>query len=141
MYAPDLARDALARRARKRPLEVAARFASAAGVMTTAEGDVHYAAGDALVTGAAGDRWPVPRARFLATYDPVAPTANGHDGTYRKRVALVHARRMEQPFAVPLSDARGTLRGGPGDWLVQYAPGDLAVVSGAIFAATYELVD
>jgi len=141
MDIPDLAHDPVARRARKRPVAVAVQFASTPGTLPTPEGDVRYDAGDALVSGKAGDRWPVPRARFLATYDPIAPTASGQDGAYRKRVALVHARRMEQPFAVTLSDDRGTLRGEAGDWLVQYAPGDLAVVDGAIFGQTYELLD
>jgi hypothetical protein len=141
MDSPDLALDPRARRARKRPVAVTVQFAAAPGVLSTSEGDVRYGTGDALVTGSAGDRWPVPRARFLATYDPIAPTAAARDGTYRKRVALVHARRMEAPFAVTLSGDRGTLRGGAGDWLVQYAPGDVAVVDDAIFRETYELLD
>jgi hypothetical protein len=139
--APDLAHDPVARRARKRPVKVDVRFAAAPGVLATGEGDVRYDAGDAIVTGAAGDTWPVPRARFVATYDAVPPTPGGAAGTYRKRVAVVHARRMDAPFAVTLSDGRGTLSGAAGDWLVEYAPGDLAVVDGAIFATTYELVD
>ena len=141
MDSQDLALDPRAWRARKRPVAVAVHFASAPGVLPTSEGDVRYAAGDALVTGNAGDRWPVPRARFLATYEPIAPTAAPGDGAYRKRVALVHARRMDAPFAVTLSGERGTLRGGAGDWLVQYAPGDVAVIDDAIFAQTYELLD
>ena len=141
MIPRDLADDPSARRARKRPVDVHVRFARKAGTMSTAEGEVRYQAGDALVTRTADDRWPVPRARFLATFDPVPPTTAPHDGTYRKKPALVHARQMQAPFDVPLSDARGTLHGGAGDWLVQYAPGDLAVVAGAIFAATYELLD
>jgi hypothetical protein len=48
---------------------------------------------------------------------------------------------MSAPFEVTLSDGRGTLRGNAGDWLVEYAPGDLAVVDAPIFAATYELLD
>jgi hypothetical protein len=141
MDATDLAHDPLARRARKRPVAVAVRFAAAPGTLATSEGDVRYDAGDALVTGSAGDRWPVPRTRFLETYEPLAPTRPGDDGGYRKRVALVRARRMEAAFAVTLSGGRGTLRGEAGDWLVQYAPGDVAVVDAAIFAATYELLD
>jgi hypothetical protein len=39
-----------------------------------------------------------------------------------------------------LPDARGTLRGDAGDWLVQYAPDDVAVVAQAIFATTYALL-
>ena len=141
MDVPDLAHDPVAQRARRRPVAVTASFARAPGVLPTAEGDVHYGAGDAIVTGKAGDRWPVPRARFLDTYEAIAPTIAPHDGAYRKRPALVRARRMDAPFAVTLSQARGTLRGDAGDWLVQYAPGDLAVVDGAIFAQTYELLD
>lgn len=141
MEAPDLARDPAARRARKRPVEVAVRFAERAGTLATGEGDVRYEQGDAIVTGAAGDCWPVPRERFLATYDAVGPTHAGDSGAYRKRAALVHARRMSGPFAVTLSADRGVLRGGAGDWLVQYSPGDLAVVDAAIFASTYELLD
>jgi hypothetical protein len=141
MDAPDLSGDPAARRARKRPVTVQVRFAAAPGTQRTVEGDVRYQYGDAIVTGAANDTWPVPRARFLATYDPVAPTREGESGVYRKRVALVRARRMDAPFEVELSDGRGTLSGGAGDWLVEYAPGDLAVVDGAIFASTYELLD
>jgi hypothetical protein len=137
----DLATDPAARRARKRPVEVTVQFAASPGVLSTREGDVRYAVGDALLTGAAGERWPVPRAHFDAAYEPVAPTRGGCDGTYRKRPALVLAKRMSETFAVDLSDARGTLRGGAGDWIVQYAPGDWAVVAGPIFAATYELLD
>ena len=141
MDAPDLAHDRFARRARKRPVQVDVRFAAAPGVLATGEGDVRYDNGDAIVTGAAGDAWPVPRARFLATYDPIPPTRAGEAGGYRKRAALVRARCMDAPFSVTLSDGRGTLSGGAGDWLVEYAPGDLAVVERAIFEATYELLD
>jgi len=141
MDPPYLAHDPGARRARKRPVQVDVRFAAGPGVLATAEGDVRYQGGDAIVTGKAGDTWPVPRARFLATYDAVPPTRSGEPGTYRKRVALVRARRMDAPFTVELSEGRGALSGGPGDWLVEYAPGDLAVVDAAIFASTYELID
>jgi hypothetical protein len=137
----DLAADPAARRARKRPVSVSVQFAAREGTLATREGDVRYAAGDALLTGLAGDRWPVPRARFDATYDPVPPTRPGFWGVYRKRPIEVRAKRMDAPFAVELSAGRGTLRGNAGDWLVQYAPDDVAVVADAIFAATYELTE
>ena len=48
---------------------------------------------------------------------------------------------MAEPFAVTLDCDRGTLRGKPGDWLVQYGPDNLSVVSGSSFSDTYELLD
>jgi hypothetical protein len=139
--APDLANDHAARRARKRAVDVDVQFATAPGVLTTREGAVRYAVGDALLTGAAGDRWPVSRAYFEAAYEPLAPLRAGADGRYRKRPVVVLAKQMSAPFAITLSDGRGTLRGGRGDWIVQYAPGDSAVVAQSIFAQTYELLD
>jgi hypothetical protein len=48
---------------------------------------------------------------------------------------------MSEAFEVTLDRDRGTLRGHAGDWLVQYAPSDLSVVSARAFALTYELLD
>ena len=138
---PDLSNDHAARRARKRVVDVQVQFAPAPGVLATREGDVRYAAGDALLTGAAGDRWPVSRAYFDVAYEPLAPVRAGSDGRYRKRPVVVLAKQMSAPFAITLPEGRGTLRGGRGDWLVQYAPGDCAVVAQKIFAVTYELLE
>jgi hypothetical protein len=138
--AVDLDADPAARRARKRPVPVSVQFAAKHGTLATREGDVRYEAGDALLTGEAGDRWPMPRARFEAAYEPVPPTRAGMWGVYRKRPIEVLAKQMPALFAIDLSDGRGTLRGSAGDWLVQYAPDDVAVVANAIFAATYELL-
>lgn len=141
MSAIDLAADPAARRARKRPVPVNVHFATQPGTLATREGEVRYAAGDALLTGESGDRWPVPRAHFDRAYEPVSPTRAGDAGVYRKRTADVLAKRMSAPFAIDLSAGRGTLRGNAGDWLVQYAPDDVAVVARAIFTATYDLLD
>ncbi len=137
----DLVDVAGARRARKRPVRVEVEFAADDGSIPTAEGEVNFVRGDALLTGAAGDRWPVPRARFVATYEAIASTPPGGAGAYRKRPADVLALRMAEAFTVSLSGGRGGLSGAAGDWLVQYAPGDQAVVAGPIFTATYELLD
>jgi hypothetical protein len=48
---------------------------------------------------------------------------------------------MTEAFDVTLDRERGTLRGRPGDWLVQYALSDFSVVSAQVFAQTYELLD
>jgi hypothetical protein len=130
-----------ARRACKRSIPVRVEFATESGTLDTREGPVGYARGDALLTGSNGERWPVPRASFDASYEPVAPMRHGKPGPYRKRPLILWAKPMAEPFAVTLDHDRGTLCGKPGDWLVQYAPDDLGVVSGSLFGDTYELLD
>lgn len=137
----DLAADRDARRARKRAVSVSVEFAERTGTLTTLEGPVAYGRGDALLTGSHGERWPVPRERFDATYDAQAPLRPGKPGRYIKRPLLVWARQLREPFDVSLDADRGTLHGEPGDWLVQYAPGDQGVVGASIFAESYELLD
>ena len=137
----DLRDDRAAHRARKRAVPLRVEFASDSGTLETREGPMSYTRGDARLIGPAGERWPMPRATFDASYEPVAPTRHGSPGLYRKRALIVWAKPMEEPFAVTLDHDRGTLRGRPGDWLVQYAPEDLSVVSGSVFSDTYELLD
>ena len=50
--------------ARKRPLEVDVRFAIQPAEIHTREGVVQAHAGDAIVTGGAGEHWRVSRAHF-----------------------------------------------------------------------------
>jgi PGDYG protein len=141
MAAFDLSNDRAARRARKRDVAMEVEFATADGTLATHEGAVSYSAGDALLRGTEGERWPVARDTFEASYAPVAPTRAGKPGRYRKRPRDVWAKPMTEPFSVTLEDDRGVLRGRPGDWLVQYAPSDLSVVDAHVFAQTYELLD
>jgi|SRR5450631_98110 hypothetical protein len=141
MISVDLREDHTARRARKLALEMQVEFAPADGTLVTREGPVTYVAGDALLTGVEGERWPVPRRRFDETYEPIAPLRPGKPGAYRKRPQVVWAKLMRETFTVELGDSRGTLRGTAGDWLLQYGPRDLSVVSTTVFAKTYELLD
>jgi PGDYG protein len=137
----DLSEDRAAHRARKLAIAMAVEFAQADGTLATREGPVQFVAGDALLTGTEGERWPVPRSRFEETYEPIAPLRPGKPGTYRKRPQVVWAKPMREAFTVELGGGRGTLHGSAGDWLLQYAPGDMSVVSGSVFAKTYELLD
>jgi PGDYG protein len=141
MSSDDLRHDRAAHRARKLAIAMAVEFAKADGMLETREGPVQYALGDALLTGTEGERWPVPRNRFDETYEPIAPLRPGKPGTYRKRPQVVWAKPMREAFIVELGGARGTLQGSAGDWLLQYAPGDMSVVSASVFAKTYELLD
>lgn len=136
----DLATDPEARAFSKQSSPVEVEIASCAGTLATLEGEVAYNGGDALVTGVAGERWPVGRARFDATYTPVPPTGPGQSGQYRRLPNRVLAKQMGDAFDVPLGE-RGSLHGEPGDWLVQYAPGDQAVVAAQIFRQTYRPAD
>jgi hypothetical protein len=131
----------MARRARKRPVAVAVEFASRAGLLKTLEGPVRYRTDDALLTGAAGERWPVERAKFDAAYELVPPATGGNFGHYCKRPLTVWARQMSEPFSVRVGYAADALRGQPGDWLLQYASDDYGIISAALFAQTYELGD
>ena len=129
------------RRVRKKQVEVTVAFAAAAGAIDTPEGRVHVRPGDALVTGHAGDRWRVPAAQFPLRYHPVPPLAAGSAGRYRSRPLAAQAARMAEPFEVTLADGVSRLQGEPGEWLLDYGDGSLAVVSAAAFAHTYELID
>lgn len=127
------------RRARKRRLPVQVRFASGAGEVETLEGMVSYEAASAIVTGSAGEQWPVERSRFEDSYEPVAESRMGQAGEYISRQKFVTAIALPAPCTFTLSSGRGRLAGRQGDWLVQYDSGDIGVVARDIFASTYEL--
>ncbi|HEY6482432.1 MAG TPA: PGDYG domain-containing protein [Steroidobacteraceae bacterium] len=127
--------------ARKLAKEIQVRFASSDSPVHTAEGVVHAKPGDAIITGTSGEHWRVSSAHFPSKYEPVPPTRCGDPGTYRSKRYRILALPMEQPFEVILADGVSRLSGRPGDWLVDYGDGSLGIVSPAIFATTYEIVD
>ena len=122
----------------KRPLPVTVEFAEREGSLATREGEVRYQAGDAILSGIEGERWPVPRARFFASYDAVAPLQAGQDGAYVKRHKTVWAWRSGAAVEIALSGGRGTLRANAGDVIIDYGGGDLAVVTASIFEGSYQ---
>lgn len=132
-------RDPRSVRARKREYPVQVRFAAADEPVHTREGQVRAHAGDAVVTGGEGEQWPVRPAVFHARYRPLAPLAAGEAGTWLSRPIDVIALQMDAPFAVELADG-DRLLGQPGDWLVEYGDGGLAIVAASIFPKTYDLV-
>lgn len=116
------------------------RFAEVAGVQATLEGPVRYTAGDAIVTGAGGELWPIARAVFDQTYEPVPPGSAGANGLYLKRPRQALALQLRESRNVVLSSTRGVLSGAAGDWIVDYGNGDLAVVAGDRFTVYYEFL-
>jgi hypothetical protein len=133
----DLDKNPEALRVCKRPVAVEVEFAVADGTCKTLEGEVQYQAGDALLTGIRGEPWPVRRALFGSSYEPIAPTRAGENGRYRKLPALAHALQLTEAFDIPVTWQRETLHGRPGDWLLRYADGSFGIVQDEIFRETY----
>lgn len=119
--------------ARKREHQVSVRFAAATETVDTREGPVDAAAGDAIITGAAGETWPVARAIFDQRYRQLA------GDTYMAVPLGVRACSQAAPFTAQLADGRTRLHGAAGDWLIDYGDGSIGVVGAAIFPLTYEL--
>lgn len=138
---PDLGKNPQALRVCKKPLSVEVEFADKDGVCKTLEGEVRYRAGDALLTGGHGERWPVKRDSFAASYEPVQPTCAGQNGRYRKLPALAHALRLTESVEIPVGWQNDPLHGQPGDWLLLYSDGSYGVVQDGIFRETYAPAD
>jgi PGDYG protein len=127
--------------ARKLEREIEVRFTPVACTVQTAEGLVHARPGDAIITGTAGEHWRVSRARFADKYRPVPPTVAGEAGRYVSLPNRIMAVPMTTAFEVLLADGVSRLNGHAGEWLVDYGDGSLGIVSPAIFATTYEIID
>jgi PGDYG protein len=99
---------------------------------------VAFKAGDAVLTGAAAESWPIARATFVRTYAPDQGSRMGQDGKFVKNPEPVLGVQMHEPFTVTAS--WGRLEGKPGDWLVQYddAGKDFGILDQGIFRQTYE---
>ena len=107
--------------------------------LETAGGDagVAFKAGDAILTGAAGNSWPIGKAAFETTYAPAKGSRMGQDGKFFKKPLPVLGVQMKELFAVTAS--WGRLEGKPGDWLVQYDEigKDFGIVDRKEFEQTY----
>ncbi|MCP1622235.1 PGDYG domain-containing protein [Pseudomonas nitroreducens] len=121
---------------------VTVEFAAAVGELMSLEGPNRYAIGDAIISGATGERWVVSRERFDPKYRP-ADTAlsHGEPGAYRNIPSPVLARRMDEAFSLLRSAGGDRLTGAAGDWVMQYAPGDYGVVKAERFAKVYRPAD
>ena len=124
-------------RAVKRIVPMQVEFATQAGVVETREGPVRCYAGDAILTGVEGERWPIVREKFLNMYEATPPTVAGESGIYTKRPFPVRCAYVEEPLQISLSSGLGVLNAEKGDILIQYAEGDFAVISESVFKKTY----
>lgn len=128
-------------KARKLEREVRVRFATSECTVQTPEGLVHAKPGDAILTGTSGETWRVSQARFLHKYRPAPATVAGEAGAYLSLRNRILAVQMREPFEVLLADGVSRLTGHAGDWLVDYGDGSLGIVTQAIFATTYEILN
>ncbi|MGO4304574.1 PGDYG domain-containing protein [Cupriavidus sp. RAF12] len=112
-------------------------FPGEPGELISREGPNRYLPGDAIVTGATGDRWVVSRERFDARYVAIGPNAHGEPGRYRNKPVPVLVKEMQGAFAIARSAGGDVLTGKAGDWLMQYAPGDYGITERARFMAVY----
>lgn len=136
----DLAQQPGAFRAAALPVTLEVHFAEANGTLQTLEGPVTYATGDAMVTGIHGERWPIPRSRFDASYHAAPNTQDQRDGRYMKNPREVWAWMADQDMEIPLRQGTGVLHAQAGAIVVQYGPGDCAVVQPDIFSKTYRRI-
>jgi hypothetical protein len=125
--------------AHKLPRQIQVTFAQAPCSVQTREGLVSAQAGDAIITGTAGEHWRVSQSRFPQKYRPVPPTVAGQPGTYESLPYKIIGVQMHEQFEVLLVDGVSRLHGERGDWLVDYGDGSLGVIAPGIFANTYEL--
>ena len=116
----------------KKPIPLGFEIAQTERVVQTKEGPVTARKGDYIMTGTKGENWPIPKDKFEKTYD-VQPDGK----TAAKKKIKVYAVEMRKPFEVKVSWSPDTLKGKPGDFLVQYGPGDYGVVEKGIFKETY----
>jgi hypothetical protein len=112
-------------------------FARTEGELISLEGLNRYQTGDALITGATGSRWSVAQARFHDKYEAVPPTPPTRDGRYRAKPVPVLAKQLMEPFTALRSAGGDQLHGKPGDWLLQYGPGDFGVAENSRFMQVY----
>ena len=117
----------------KKPIPLSFRFAAKEEIVQTLEGAVTAKAGDAILTGTKGERWPISRDKFEQTYDYSAPT-----GVCSKKPILVDFEKMDEPFEVKVGWSAEPIKGKAGDYRLTYGPGDFGVVASEIFAETYE---
>ena len=123
---------------RSRPVELSVEISDRAQNIDTLEGLVLCQAGDAIVTGVKGERYPVPADKFRHKFKPLRDTVPNTSGRYTKSSKVVKAAQLHGSMNVPLVGERGVLEGKPGDWCVWYSETDFAIVAGNIFPALYE---
>jgi len=131
----ELTSDPSAQQVQKKAIPLEFRVAEQPETVQTLEGSVEAPAGAYIMTGTKGENWPIPADKFEETYDII------DDQHAAKKPIPVPGKQMQEDFFVTVSWSPDKLKGKPGDWLVQYGPGDYGVVEAAIFDETYDRLE
>jgi len=136
---PELSEDPMAFETFKKALPLHFRVANDEETIQTKEGPVSARKGDYIMTGTEGENWSIPADKFKETYDILSIyDEEPVQGEAAKKKIMVFAKQMEEPYQVKVSWSSDLLTGDPGDYLVQYGPGDYGVVGKEIFNKTYK---
>lgn len=126
------------REVKKKTFLVYVRFAAEPGIAETREGPMPFKKGDALMFSAKGRIWPVDYNHFKEIYVPQKGLRMGQDGIYTAKRITATALEADTPFCVKLYNDT-LVCGEPGDWILQYAPGEYRIINGDIIDLAYEI--
>lgn len=115
----------------KKPMPLCFTRAPRSEVVRTLEGAAHARAGDAILTGTMGERWPVPWKEFSRNYQ-----YNTNTGVCVKKPLVVQATQRSEAFSVTRANG-DVLHGQAGDFEMNYANRSVGVVRKDIFLQTY----
>ena len=119
----------------KKPISVKFQYILAPIVVETLEGPVNAGPGHVLITGVAGEQYPISQKTFFETYN-----VDEDLGVAYKRKVIVDAEQLTEPKSVKVEWSDDYLTGKPGDWLITNDKGSQWIVEEKIFEQTYEVL-
>jgi len=118
----------------KKPAIEKYEIAKYPGTVDTLEGQIHFDAGNYIMTGPKGERYPISPEKFKNLKDDL-----GHGKCKPKKISKI-AKLADHDGSVVLQYNGQKLNYTAGnDYIVQHGPGDYGVVKKDIFAQTYAL--
>lgn len=119
----------------KLPIVVAAERTWIEVELLTREGLEQAKAGDWIVTGGGGERWPMSNSTFIERYNPI----EGTPGKFLAKPITVSAEQLEAPLV--LDTKWGQQSAVAGDWLITSLDGSQHVCDAEAFARTYKSIE
>lgn len=114
----------------KKPIEIKAQQTNETKVIKTLEGDVTANPSDWIVTGIAGEQYPIVDSQFKEIYEPI------ENGKFKRKPIKVTAWQTNRELLIPYGE--NTLKASIGDYIVKHPNGNFAPVKPDIFKQTYD---